>query len=86
MTESTDLPIQPVSRWTGLIADVHLRIFAPQLADQALDSSRRGIDLAEIAHLAVATALGERDSVLGLCSVDADIHHAMLVHGPPSLA
>jgi hypothetical protein len=86
MAESTDLPIQSVSGRTGLIAEVPSLVFALQLAHEALDGGWRGIDLAEIAHLAIPTALGERDSVLGLCSVDADIHHAIVVHGPSSFA
>ena len=64
MAEGSDAPVKPIPGWAGLIADVQGLVLARQLTQEPLNGSRRGLDLAEIAHLPLPAAL--RDGHGGL--------------------
>ena len=58
---------------------------AEQLADQPLHRCRRTRHLAEKPYLTAATAIGNRDRMLGLRYIESDKGFAILAHGPPSV-
>jgi len=86
MAEGSNVPVKPIAGRAGLIANVQDLILARQLAQEPLNGRRRGLDLAEVAHLPLSAALRDGHGVLGLGRVKADVSHAMMVHGPSSLA
>src|SRR5512144_3076477 len=85
MTQSLNLAVQPVPRWTSFVADMQRRITLRQLADQLLDRRRRAVDLAKLPDLTVAPDIGDRYRVLLLRRVKSDEGFAILLHGPPSV-
>jgi len=86
MAEGSDAAVKPIPGWAGLIADVQGLVLARQLTQEPLNGSRRGLDLAEIAHLPLSAALRNGHGVLGLGCIESDVSYAMVVHGPSSLA
>src|SRR4051794_31090000 len=86
MAEGADVPVKPISSWTSLIANVEGFVLALQLSQEPLNRRRRGLDLAEIAHLPLSTALRDGHGVLGFGRIEADVSYSMVVHGPSSLA
>ena len=86
MAEGSDVAVKPIPGWAGLIADVQGLVLARQLTQEPLNGSRRGLDLAEIAHLPLSAALRNGHGVLGLRCIESDVSYAMMVHGPSSLA
>jgi hypothetical protein len=85
VAELPNVPVQPVTRWTRLIAKMQLVVALRQLPGQALDPRRRTGDVAEEAHLAASPAIGNRHRVLRLRRVESNIGFAILCHGPPSV-
>jgi hypothetical protein len=85
MPKSLNLAVQPVSGRLRLVAEMQLAVAAGQLADQPLHRPRRTRYLADKPNLAAATAVGDRDRMLGLCHVESDKGFAILPHGPPSV-
>ena len=83
--EGLDLAIEPVSRRPRFVAEVQLAITTAQLADQPLHRCRRTRHLAEKPYLTAATAIGNRDRMLGLRYIESDKGFAILDHGPPSV-
>src|SRR5215213_4940967 len=48
MAEGSDVPVKPMSGWASLIADVQGLVLVRQLTQEPLNSSRCGLDLAEV--------------------------------------
>ena len=84
MTEVGDQAVQAVTGRPCLIAEMQARMFGRQALDQTAHALGRGVDLAEIAHLTFALAVGDRDRVAHLCDIDPDENLATLLHGSPS--
>ena len=85
VAERCDLAIEPVAGRAGFVAEVQARMLLLQLAHEALHRRRRRLDLAEIADLAIPSAFGNRDRMLGLRHIDTDVKNAILLHGPSFL-
>jgi Putative transposase of IS4/5 family (DUF4096) len=79
------LPLQPVAGRPGLVGEGQPPVPLGELADQALDRLGRAVDLAEEAHLALASRRGQRDRDLQLRRVQPDVGLAILPHGSSSM-
>jgi hypothetical protein len=82
VAERCDLAVKPVAGRAGFVAEMQARIFALQLAHEALHGRRRRLDLAEIPDLSVASAFGNRDRVFGFRHIDTDVKNVIFCHGP----
>src|SRR3954469_24076903 len=76
-----DLPIQPVSRQSGFVAEMQLLVTTAQFAHQLRNGVRRIVECAEIPHLAVAARFCHRDRVVRLGGINPDENLAPLLHG-----
>ena len=72
MAEGPDLPVQPVSSRTRLVAEVQFLVARRQLANQLDHSFRSVVQFAKIANLAAPTALCHRDRIPRLCRIDSN--------------
>ncbi len=85
MTKIADLPIQPVTRRSGLEADAQLTVLFPQLLDRPLYRCRTVFDLADEPDLARPATLRNRYRMLLFGYVKCDKCFAILSHGSPSV-
>jgi hypothetical protein len=76
--------MQAVAGRTGLVAEVHALVFSCKAPDEPAHGLRRGVDLPEVADLAPALAISNRDGVARLGHVHADENLCRVNHGSSS--
>jgi hypothetical protein len=85
MPQTADLAVQAVSQRACFVAEMQLLVATRQLPDHPLHRRRRAVDLANVAYLPIALALGNRHRVLLLGAVKSNKGFAILLHGSPSV-
>jgi len=83
--EPGEEPVQAVAGRAGLVAEVQAVVLGGQPRRQAAHALRRGVHLAEEAHLPVAPGVRDGHGVAQLGGVDPDEGFPYLGHGPSSL-
>lgn len=86
MAERGDQPIEPVTRRTRLVAKLHATVLLSQAPHDPGHDRRRGIDLAEIPHLATALAIRYCNRIPSLGDVDPHERFPLLAHDLSSWA
>jgi hypothetical protein len=84
MAERGDQPIEPVTRRSRLVAELHATVLLRQAPHDPGHARGRGIDLAEIPHLATALAIRNCDRIPSLGDIDPHERFAILAHGSSS--
>ena len=85
MPERLNLAIQPVSRWSGLEADMQTIVTSRQSLDRPFDRQRIVLDIAKKPDFPGPAALRDRNPVLLLGDIESDKDFAILFHGPLSV-
>jgi hypothetical protein len=85
VAERLDLPIKPISRWSGFKADMQPIVSARQSLDRSLDRQRAVLDVAEKPDFSRPPSFRDRDRVLLLGDVESHEDFAILSHGPLSV-
>jgi hypothetical protein len=79
------MPMQAISRGSGLITKVQVFVFASQSQNQFLHTIGRGVELAHIPDLTLPARIGDGDSVPELRDIDPNIDFLWRGHDPSSI-
>jgi len=84
VTEQTDQPIETVSGWPCLVAEIDPIELGGDPLNNAAHARIRCVDLAEEANLPLPAGVRNRNGVPQLCDIDSDKCFLMICHGSSS--